>query len=535
MTPPNILMIVSDEERRNDWLQGKVSLPAHDRLVRDGLSFNRYYTHSSPCSPSRASLYTGRYLADHGVVDNVSFPTHTALSPDISTIGSLVTEAGYRSSYLGKWHLSHTTTPNLSEHGYEDWEGDDRNFVGGPCSGRRFDPVIANYATDWLKKHGNGDTPWFLTVALVNPHDIMWYPIDHVSYQEKNPEDAKLIQAMMDIMRKGKEHIELEPPPENYPQLFDKLPENFEDDLHTKPEVQRAWRTVRNTEHFVGSMSLEDHQSWLRQLDYYAWLHELLDNSLSDILRCLDELGIYDDTTIIYTSDHGDACGSHGGLRAKLPCVYEEVMGVPLIIKPARGSAEVGEDGSGGGNGGNTSQKNQYSSAGQTTDALATHVDLAATVCSMAGLNLTDHPTLCGNDLTPVVSDPAASVRDYVFFSQDSAQSDLICNSRYAVRGFFDGQTKYARYYGIGGGIRRDGARDESGKLIDADASFEDHDHEWYDHTEDPQELHNLAHHRTHRTQLRKLFTKLLEIEASELQTPTPKYDGTLINQPKGI
>ena len=53
----NILMIVSDEERRNDWLKGKISMPAHERLERDGLSFNRYYTHSSPCSPSRASLY----------------------------------------------------------------------------------------------------------------------------------------------------------------------------------------------------------------------------------------------------------------------------------------------------------------------------------------------------------------------------------------------------------------------------------------------------------------------------------------------
>ena len=284
-------MIVSDEERRNDWLRGKISMPAHERLERDGISFNRYYTHSSPCSPSRASLYTGRYLADHGVVDNVSFPTHAALDPSIPTIGSLVAEAGYRSSYLGKWHLSHSTTPNLAEHGYEDWEGDDKNFVGGPCSGRRFDPFITSYATDWLRQHGTSGDPWFLTVALVNPHDIMWYPVDHLSYQKENPKDAELIQLMMSFTRKGKEEAALEPPPEDYPELFDKLPENFEDDLHTKPEVQRAWREVRNTEHFVGSMSLDDHKSWLRQLDYYAWLHELLDNSLSDILGCLDELG----------------------------------------------------------------------------------------------------------------------------------------------------------------------------------------------------------------------------------------------------
>ena len=53
---PNQLLIVSDEERRNDWLRGKVDLPAHQRLMDDGITFNRYYTHASPCSPSRARL-----------------------------------------------------------------------------------------------------------------------------------------------------------------------------------------------------------------------------------------------------------------------------------------------------------------------------------------------------------------------------------------------------------------------------------------------------------------------------------------------
>ena len=97
---PNILLIVSDEERRNGWLDGVVDLPSHERLRGDGLSFDRYFTHASPCSPSRASLYTGRYLAEHGVVDNVAFPTHTALDPAIPTIGSLLAErAGSRDGH----------------------------------------------------------------------------------------------------------------------------------------------------------------------------------------------------------------------------------------------------------------------------------------------------------------------------------------------------------------------------------------------------------------------------------------------------
>ena len=234
-------------------------------------------------------------------------------------------------------------------------------------------------------------------------------------------------------------------------------------------------------------MDLADERSWLRQLDYYAYLHEELDRNPAELLGTLDELGLYDDTVIAYTSDHGDACGSHG-LRAKLPCVYEEVMGVPLTIK-APGITQ----------------------GGTSTDALATHVDLAATLCALGGVDVDDTPSLSGVDLRPALADPAASPRDH------SAQSPLIRSVRYAVRGFFDGTTKYARYYGIGGGIERDGRPAESPKLFDVDAAFEDHDHEWYDLDEDPHELVNLANDRSRRDELRANFARLLDIEAAEL------------------
>ncbi len=493
---PNILLIVSDEERRNGWLDGVVDLPAHERLAADGLSFDRYFTHSSPCSPSRASLYTGRYLAEHGVVDNVAFPTHTALDPAVPTIGSLLADRGYRSSYLGKWHLGHGETPDMEAHGYRDWEGNDVHFMGSAYTGRYFDPIIVDQAIDWLsdRSDGNGNgRPWFLTVALVNPHDIMWFPADHASYQADHRKFAEFFNAVLK-MRVG--DLPVTPPPEDYPRLFDRLPDNFGDDLHTKPEVQRAWRHVRNTEHVVGRIDADDHDTWLRGLDYYAWLHIELDRSLARLLGALDGLGLYDDTVIAYTSDHGDACGSHG-LRAKLPCVYDEVMGVPLIVK------------------------GPGVPAGGRTGALATHVDLAATIAALGGIEVADTPTLSGRDLAPVLSDPASSVRDFVLFSQDSAQSDLIRNTRYAVRGFFDGETKYARYYGIGGGVRRDGTTDTDGKLFDVDAAFDDHDHEWYDTGEDPHELANLANDRGRRNQLRALFHRLLDYEAEEL-TLTP-------------
>ena len=145
----------------------------------------------------------------------------------------------------------------------------------------------------------------------------------------------------------------------------------------------------------------------------------------------------------------------------------------------------------------------------------------AATIAALGGIDASDTPTLSGRDLSPVLADPGASVRDFVLFSQDSAQSEILRNTRYAVRGFYDGETKYARYYGVGGGIGRDGTADAQGKLFDVDAEFDDHDHEWYETEEDPHELVNLANDRGRRNELRALFRRLLDYEAKEL-TLTP-------------
>lgn len=485
---PNILLIVSDEERRTDWLQGYADLPAHDRLSADGLTSSGHYTHSSPCSPSRASLYTGQYLSQHGVVDNVSFPAHKALDHDIPTIGRLLRDQGYESAYLGKWHLDHGDTPDMEAHGYSGWQGNDVHFTGDPWTGRHFDPIIAEQAGNWIRNRP-ADRPWFLTVALVNPHDIMWYPVDHPTHQAAHPADREAFDFLQSF-RLG--DLMIETLQEGYPERFSDLPPNFDDDLHTKPDVQRIWRHVRNREHFVGSMEHADERSWLRYLDYYAWLHELLDDSVGTILGALDDAGIYDDTAIVYTSDHGDACGSHG-LRAKLPCIYEEVMGVPLMVK-APGVAP-----------------------GSTTSALSTSVDVATTICALGGVDVDTTRSLKGRDLSPTLADPSVSVRDWIYLAQDSAQSELLRMCRYAYRGFFDGTTKYARYFGIGGGIDRTGAVAPEPKVFDADASFDDQEHEWYDVAEDPHELRNLAGDRTRRSLTRELYQRLLEIEAVEL------------------
>src|SRR5690349_14417165 len=127
---PNILLIVSDQERQRDWLPAGIRLPWRDRLIAEGMEFTNHWTHSSPCSPSRATMMTGRHVPEHGVLDNVIFPHHTELDPAMTTIGSALAAGGYRSSYIGKWHLSYGPTPPMAAYGYSDWDGNDQHFMG---------------------------------------------------------------------------------------------------------------------------------------------------------------------------------------------------------------------------------------------------------------------------------------------------------------------------------------------------------------------------------------------------------------------
>ncbi len=504
---PNILLVVSDQERQRSWLPSSVSLPWRQRMLEGGLEFTRYYTHSSPCSPSRASLVTGRYLPGHGVLDNVIMPEHTELDPATPTVGSILRDAGYRSSYIGKWHLSQSEHPDMEAYGFSDWDGNDRHFMGWAGTGVHFDPLIATNAARWIERNAGAEAgrPWFLTVALVNPHDVMWFPIDQPGYSQRHPEEVARVRQVLELAA-WKEDDPLPVYDTDYEAVFETLPANFDDDLHAKPEAHRQWRW--DQQHGMwGYIDPGDTASWLRHLDYYVELHRLADRSLGIVLSALEAAGVWDDTVVIFTSDHGDMCGSHG-LRSKGPFVYEEIMRVPLYVRvPGR------------------------TTPGSVTDALATHVDLAATVLSLAGVDPrrtsdgAGRPSVQGVDLSPLFENPGRAVRDHVLFAQDSAHTERLNQTRYALRGFFDGRTKYARYYGVGGGKPATGlwGRDPGTKLFDVDAAFDDQDHEWYDHDADPLELVNLANDRARRKELREVFERLRAYEAEELDALAPR------------
>ena len=109
MNKPNILLILNDQERQRDWLPAELDLPARQRLIDGGLEFTSHYTNTSPCSPSRASLFTGQYVYQHGVLENSTGPNNPELPTSTRTLGHMLREQGYRTGYKGKCCLLYTS------------------------------------------------------------------------------------------------------------------------------------------------------------------------------------------------------------------------------------------------------------------------------------------------------------------------------------------------------------------------------------------------------------------------------------------
>src|SRR2546427_5418558 len=250
--------------------------------------------------------------------------------------------------------------PDLERYVCRDGKDTDRHFMGWAGTGWQYGPIIADQGVEWLRANaGATDRPWFLVVALVNPHDVMWFPIDQPSYQEEHREEFELTRSFL-AAAAWKEDDPLPAFTEEYDEGFDELPEHFDDDLFTKPAVHRQW--LYEQQHTLyGRIDRDDKRAWLRHLDYYWRLHQERDKTLGAILDALDASGRAGDTAVVFTSDHGDMCGSHG-LRSKGPFVYDEIMRVPFYVRIPGVTA-----------------------AGSRSTALSSHVDLAKTICGLVG------------------------------------------------------------------------------------------------------------------------------------------------------
>ncbi len=413
---PNILFLMVDEERfpsvyetkeLQEWR--KENLVAQELLRKNGMEFLNHYAGSTACSPSRATLYTGQYPSLHGVTQTPgaakgSFdPDVFWLDPNtVPTMGDYFRAAGYDTFWKGKWHASDedilipgthnalpsynptTGVPNkgkeklyekadrLNSFGYSDWIGpephgsDPRNSgssAGIGTSGR--DEVYAAETVELIKSLNenstctNDENPWFIMCSFINPHDIALYGVLSAISPKFNFEVDPTLPFIPPAPTAG-------------------------ESLLTKPSAQESYRVT-----YPKALQPIIDNNFYRQL-YYS-LQKKVDDEMLKVLMALQNSSFYDNTIVVFTSDHGEQLGAHGGLYQKWYNMYEESIHVPLIIhSPAlfKGS--------------------------KCTDMLTSHVDVFPTLLGLAGINVdlireklsedhTEALPLVGRNLTPLL------------------------------------------------------------------------------------------------------------------------------------
>ncbi|MEU8511051.1 sulfatase-like hydrolase/transferase [Kitasatospora sp. NPDC048722] len=499
---PNILLIVTDEERVSLPRPEGFSLPARERVAARGTTFDRYYAASAMCSSSRSVIYTGQHLPFTEIYDNDNMPYIRPLDPDLGTLGTMLRSAGYYCTYQGKWHLSNAyvtpenpgpTTDALEPYGFSEFN-DWGDIDGGAWAGLKLDPVIAGQAARWLRDRAPSvieDKPWFMAVNFVNPHDIMSFdyggkPLVRLPFGLAHAVVARAAANIPVYQRRWD---------------FD-LPASLHDDLAGAAPAVAEYARMLDT--VFGPVVDDEH--WYAGLNFYLNALRDVDRSVEVVLDALEASGQADRTVVVLTSDHGEMAGSHG-LRQKGNLVYDENFHVPLVI------SHPGVKG------------------GARTDALASAVDLAPTLLSFAGLDpaetATRHPALKGRSLLPALH--GQSVREGVLtavesivtldasfwfeFADPEAPERIAAgelrpdwNNRGFLRGYTDGRYTFGRYFSPLRPNRPTGL----------DALFDDNDVVLYDREQDPAELRNLAADPAHRDLVehyRALLESLIDAE----------------------
>ncbi len=401
----NILFVMVDQERfppvyetkaLKEWQ--KNNLVAHEFLRKNGMEFMRHYAGSTACSPSRTTLYTGQYPSLHGVTQTPgaakqSFdPDLFWLDPNtVPTMGHYFRAAGYATFWKGKWHASDedilipgtknaypsyhpiTGVPDrakekqykdadrLNAFGFSEWIGPEphgaspRNSASSArigTSGR--DEVYAAETVELIRsldeeaKRCQDETPWFIMCSFVNPHDIALYGI----YAAVSPTYNFEVDPTLPF---------IPPAP------------TVGESLLTKPAVHESYRQA-----YPEILQPIIDNNFYRQL-YYS-LMKKADEEMLSVLQALRQSSFYDNTIVVFTADHGEQLGAHGGLYQKWYTMYEESIHVPLIIHNPRLFPKA-----------------------KATDMPTSHVDILPTLLGLAGIDAQDIQAKLSKDHTEVL------------------------------------------------------------------------------------------------------------------------------------
>lgn len=346
---PNLLFVFSDEHRACSMPgepYNEAQAPNLARFARAGLSFRNCVSNYPVCSPYRAMLMTGRWPYQTGIIDNA-----LQLRDEEISLGETFARNGYRTGYIGKWHLSSDDEAGRfipkgpGRQGFEEWhvwggtnQHFDQSVTFDSGTGERIQPKGYNCTlmTDTaLEFIGNQrKQPWMLMVSWNPPHPV---------YTDAPAEAMKRYHPATLVLRPNV--------PGQHP----------------------------------GSGGLEALRRPLQ--GYYAHI-TALDAEMGRLLKRLDETGQADNTIVVYTSDHGDMMGSHGFGGKRLP--YEESCKTPFLVRYPG-----------------------VTPAGRTAEASLSTIDIYPSLCGLAGLRVPPH--CVGADLSRAMRGDAARTPESVF------------------------------------------------------------------------------------------------------------------------
>lgn len=374
---PNVLFVFYDQYRAdNIGAYGgvqNITTPNLDRLAEEGVVYTNALSTVPVCTPYRGMLMTGRYPTHTGIMLNF-----LEANTSYTNVADVFTDAGYRTAFMGKWHLAaggfKEAWVGTEEGSWEDArpymeENPHYDFVPpGPARLGFEDWAAYNFHVDFLAAPYYEDEPVKRIMEGYESDALTDMAIDYM-------EEARAAEEPFFVM--------VAPHPPHPP--FDRLPEGY---LEKIPETL-AWDENVPDEMKTGQ-NLEEARA------YYA-MAKNADDNMGRLLRYLDDSGLAEETIVVFTSDHGEMLGSHGRRNKMVP--YDEAVQVPLLMRwPGR------------------------LSPGARTDTLQTPMDHFPTLTAMAGLEAPDG--LDGIDLSPELLEGEAIDRDAVLMANYTAHWD---------------------------------------------------------------------------------------------------------------
>jgi arylsulfatase A-like enzyme len=396
-TQPNILLIMVDQLRAPRWLPPG-GQPAIDAILPNiaairnhSFIFSNYFAAATNCTPSRATLLTGLYSQQTCVFETQLAGNVPSLQTDFPTFAQPLSQWGYDTAWIGKWHVS-----DFDQHGVGGNGPSDYGFTNPYClptstsvftdpkgypspigihnqgnGGHFLDRSYPHYGITfpggehapegWIQLNDAAITdafvnywlpnapasPWFTAVSFVNPHDISAFPYSYALTPAAGqpcgdfcppahpkgdgyqpPPTAGYIETRPD-------HIDIPPLSACSPYTAPPSPWNDADNPalqpygrgRGKPGLQADFQYTYDSTHGA----IQDTNGWVTFLNYYFWMQACVDHQIGVVINTFQKTSSWSNTIILFLADHGDYGGSHW-MHAKGGALYDEVINVPLYI-----------------------------------------------------------------------------------------------------------------------------------------------------------------------------------------------------------